>query len=203
MIQIQSLRKLNRSPRVAHDSDSDSLKSAFVQKLVMKGEWEERRWNDRWLQLNGTEIRYCWEKDGRTIDRIQAQQITGVELLGDRVTSSNAIENGTSSNGNSSPSIRPKGQDNAVASAPGNEANDHSLSSLARLTDMRAPSPTSPPSHEPEAHPSAVISMWDKIMGLQRSQPEDLRNCFMLRLQVWPRYCTFVLHKANRAKAYL
>jgi hypothetical protein len=50
----------------------DIEKKGAVQKLVVKGGWENCRWNERWLELSDGEIRYCWDEGGGVIDRIAA-----------------------------------------------------------------------------------------------------------------------------------
>ena len=51
-----------------------------VQKLVLKGGWSNRKWNDRWIELSKHELHYCW-KAGKGIDRIDLKSIQCVKLL--------------------------------------------------------------------------------------------------------------------------
>ena len=50
-----------------------------VQKLVIKnGRWEERKWNDRFLEIRGSTIQYLFKHDGpggKVIDNIEAHHI--------------------------------------------------------------------------------------------------------------------------------
>jgi hypothetical protein len=78
MIRLGGLR---RSFRVA-PVDASSSKSGPVQKLVLKGDWQGRKWNDRWLELGVGELRYCW-KEGHQIDRIAARSIQCIKTLDD------------------------------------------------------------------------------------------------------------------------
>ena len=62
------------------------LKKGAVQKLVLKGGWEDRRWNDRWLELSENEIRYCFEEGlpgetGKVIDHIKPAAVSRVQSL--------------------------------------------------------------------------------------------------------------------------
>jgi hypothetical protein len=62
------------------DSHKQPVKKGAVQKLVVKGRWEDRRWNDRWLELDTSEIRYCWE-EGKPIDRMKAKSIECMSMV--------------------------------------------------------------------------------------------------------------------------
>ena len=58
----------------------DFVKKGPVQKLVLKGGWENRKWNDRWIELTKNGIRYCW-KEGKRIENIYANSIKCVKHL--------------------------------------------------------------------------------------------------------------------------
>lgn len=51
-----------------------------VQKLVIKtGSWEDRKWNDRFLEIRGSTVQYCfWQNGivGKVIDKIEVLHIT-------------------------------------------------------------------------------------------------------------------------------
>ena len=74
------------------DDDKQPLKKGAVQKLVLKGRWEDRRWNDRWLELDADEIRYCWE-EGKPIDRMKAECIQCMSMLNPDTAETKGHEN--------------------------------------------------------------------------------------------------------------
>ena len=57
-----------------------SVRKGHVQKLVLKGGWDNRKWNDRWLEISKTELHYCW-KAGSIIDKIEANSVQCIKLL--------------------------------------------------------------------------------------------------------------------------
>jgi len=62
--------------RVAPSEEPLVLKREFVRKLAYKGDWESRRWNDRWLELRRGGLRYGFHsKDAKEIDYIRASSI--------------------------------------------------------------------------------------------------------------------------------
>jgi hypothetical protein len=65
--------------KVSVESADTVVKKGAVQKLVVKGSWENCRWNERWLELCNGEIRYCWEEGGGIIDRIAAGAVACVK----------------------------------------------------------------------------------------------------------------------------
>jgi hypothetical protein len=74
--------KLRRNFMVSPEN-AGVLKKGPVEKLVLKGAWENRKWNDRWIELLKGEFRYCW-KEGSRIDSIAASSISSVKTLHDQ-----------------------------------------------------------------------------------------------------------------------
>ena len=68
---------LSISRRVAPEN---FVRKGPVQKLVLKGGWDNRKWNDRWIEISDSEFFYCW-KAGSVIDKVQADSIQCVKLL--------------------------------------------------------------------------------------------------------------------------
>lgn len=75
------LSKMRHRFRVAPD-DPGVFQKGPVQKLVLKSGWENRKWNDRWIELLKGEFRYCW-REGSPIDCISASAISGIKIWQD------------------------------------------------------------------------------------------------------------------------
>ncbi len=79
-MQISSLKVLHRN-RIHAEPDDPVLKDGAVQKLVLKADWEERRWNDRRLVLYKNRVCYLWNKGDKTIDQILAENISHLAAI--------------------------------------------------------------------------------------------------------------------------
>ena len=62
-----------------------ACKKGPVQKLVLKGSWEQRKWIDRWIELDRIAgvFRYCF-KEGSHIDTIAASSVKCIRTFQDQ-----------------------------------------------------------------------------------------------------------------------
>ena len=79
-IQLDKLKFLRR-PRIHNEPVDPVLKDCTVQKLVLKGAWEDRRWNDRRLILYKNRVCYLWNKGEKIIDQISAENISQLAAM--------------------------------------------------------------------------------------------------------------------------
>jgi hypothetical protein len=68
--------------RIKNEAENSIIRSGAVQKLVLKGSWDERRWNDRWLEIHKGLLKYQWFEGGdKPIDTIAALNIPHVACI--------------------------------------------------------------------------------------------------------------------------
>ena len=78
---MASFKLINRG-RAKVDAENNILRSGPVQKLVLKGPWDERRWNDRWLEMQRGLVKYQWFEGGdKPIDTIYAGNISCIRSV--------------------------------------------------------------------------------------------------------------------------
>jgi hypothetical protein len=67
--------------RVSPLQQGGCINKGAVEKLVLKGGWEQRKWNRRYLEIDKTDIKYGWYEGSEHIEKISATSITHITAV--------------------------------------------------------------------------------------------------------------------------